>query len=65
MPTLEFFHARAEECAREAEATSLANVRDRLIRAQSAWLVMAARMERTAEERAVQAAEKAKVSVEP
>lgn len=60
MPTLEFYYARAEECARDAEAATLANVRDNMIRAQTAWLMMAARLERTAEERAVLASEKAK-----
>lgn len=62
MPTLEFYQARAEECGREAEAATLANVRERSLRAQTAWLMMAARLERTAEERALQAAEKAKAS---
>lgn len=42
--TSEFYLARAAECAREAETTALANVRERCVRSQEAWLAMANRL---------------------
>lgn len=57
--TLEFYHARAAQCAHEAEATNLVNVRERLLNARLAWLQMAERLERTNEARAVGLAPKA------
>ena len=59
MSTLEFYHTRADQCAREAEATNLANVKERLLNARLAWLQMAERLERTNEARAVGLAHKA------
>lgn len=57
--TLEFYQERAAQCAREAEATNLVNVRDRLLNARLTWLQMAERLERTNESRAVGLAHKA------
>jgi hypothetical protein len=57
--TLEFYLTRADQCARDAEATTLVNVRDRHLTARAAWLEMAERLERTNEGRAATAAFKA------
>jgi hypothetical protein len=57
--TSEFYLARAAECAREAEATVLANVRDRCLRSQEAWLFMANRLQKGERMRHEAAAEKA------
>jgi hypothetical protein len=62
MSSLEFYHARAEQCARDAEATSLVNVKELHLNARSVWLDMAERLERTTEERAVVAAHKAEIA---
>lgn len=43
----DFYLARAAESAREAEATQLANVRVRCLRAEEAWRTMAARLLRS------------------
>lgn len=64
MSTLEFYHTRAAQCAREAEATNLVNVKERLLNARLAWLQMAERLERTNEARAVGLAHKAEVSAQ-
>jgi hypothetical protein len=40
----DFYLARAAECARDAEASSLDNVRDRCRRSQAAWQEMADRV---------------------
>jgi hypothetical protein len=55
----EFYRARAEEARKEAGATSLANVRERCVRAAEAWEAMAARAERSDTNRARAEAEKA------
>jgi hypothetical protein len=57
--TSEFYLARAAECAREAEATVLANVRERCLRSQDAWLTMANRLRKGETLRDEAAAEKA------
>ncbi len=59
MSTLEFYLTRAAECERDAEATSLVNVRERHMRARHAWLAMAEKLELTTTARAKTAAEKA------
>ena len=59
MSTREFYEARAAECGRDAESTTLQNVRERALRAQAAWLGMAGRIERGDKRRASLAAEKA------
>lgn len=41
--THEFYTARADEAAREAEATPLGNVRHRALRSEAAWRGMADR----------------------
>ena len=46
MSNLEFYRARADECARDADAAQLENVRERQLRAQAAWQAMAVRAER-------------------
>ncbi|MBC8130811.1 MAG: hypothetical protein H7Y08_10885 [Rhizobiaceae bacterium] len=57
--TSEFYRTRADECAREAEASSLANVRDRSRRAEAAWRAMADQSVQREAERDALSAEKA------
>ncbi|HEX7855788.1 MAG TPA: hypothetical protein VF503_19055 [Sphingobium sp.] len=57
--TSDFYLARAAESAREAQAAGLDNVRDRNLRAEAAWLVMADRSLKMETERRHQAADKA------
>jgi hypothetical protein len=57
--TSDFYLARAADSARDALNTDLANVRERCLRAESAWLAMADRLLRSEEERKRQATEKA------
>jgi len=57
--TREFYRTRAAEALRDAESASLANVRDRCLRAAAAWEVMAARLARTERMRAETDARKA------
>ncbi|HEX5182498.1 MAG TPA: hypothetical protein VFW19_05025 [Allosphingosinicella sp.] len=54
----DFYEARAAAARTEAEAATLDNVRDRCLRAASAWEAMAARVQRGDHFRAKQAAEK-------
>lgn len=42
--TVDFYLARAAESARAASEADLANVRDRCLRAEAAWRVMADRL---------------------
>lgn len=42
-----FFSEQAEACRVAADAATLSNIRDRCLRAQAAWLGMAARSLRT------------------
>lgn len=42
--TSAFYLACADECAREASATILENVRERHLRSEAAWRAMAARL---------------------
>jgi hypothetical protein len=58
--TSEFYMARAEECAREAENATLANVRERCQRSEAAWRSMADRLIRGEAMRVTLAAEKAR-----
>jgi hypothetical protein len=51
--TREFYLARADECAAEAAAAPLANVRERAQRSEAAWRGMAVRVERLEEQRAL------------
>ncbi|HEX9946031.1 MAG TPA: hypothetical protein VGA98_00670 [Allosphingosinicella sp.] len=55
---LEFYQARAAEARADAEAATLANVRDRCLRAAEAWEAMAARAQRGDTMRARQEADK-------
>ncbi len=55
----DFYMARAEESAREAEAATLDNVRDRARRAEAAWRTMADRLIRSDAMRETLAADKA------
>lgn len=48
---LDFYRDRAAECARDAAATQLPNVRERFRRSEEAWLSMAARLEGIGEHR--------------
>ncbi|HEY0626973.1 MAG TPA: hypothetical protein VGD10_09590 [Allosphingosinicella sp.] len=59
MTNQELYLARAAEARAEAEIASLTNVRDRCLRAEAAWLSMAARAERTDRMRARLETEKA------
>lgn len=47
MTTLEFYSERAAECRRQAEASTLVNVKERCLSAASAWDAMADRVRRT------------------
>ncbi|WP_300973898.1 hypothetical protein [Sphingomonas sp. LHG3406-1] len=47
MSTLEFYAERAAECRRNADASTLDNVRQRNLDAASAWEAMADRLVRT------------------
>lgn len=55
----EVYLRRADEARAEAEAATLENVRERCLRAEAAWMTMAARVERTEKMRAIQLAAKA------
>ena len=55
---LDFYLARAAEARADAEASTLANVRDRCLRAAAAWDAMAARAHRGDAMRARQEADK-------
>jgi len=57
--TSDFYLARADECAREAEAAMLDNVRDRCLRSEVAWRAMAERLVSNEAARDRNAAEKA------
>ena len=45
--TSKFYLERADQSARDAASTNLANVRDRCLRSEAAWRQMAERLERT------------------
>lgn len=62
--TSDFYLSRADECARDAAATKLDNVRERYLRSEAAWRAMADRQIRgeamrqaTADEKAAAAAD--------
>jgi hypothetical protein len=55
----EVYLLRAEQARTEADEATLENVRDRCLRAEAAWMEMAARAQRTEKMRADQAAVKA------
>ncbi|CAN5318184.1 hypothetical protein BH10PSE13_BH10PSE13_24840 [soil metagenome] len=57
--TSDFYLARAAQSQREADETVLDNVRDRCLRAESAWRAMADRLLRSETERQRQVADKA------
>ena len=44
---LQFFLARAEQCATEAEAATLDHVRERCRRSEAAWMLLADRARRS------------------
>lgn len=54
----DFFLARAAQSAREASETDLMNVRERCLRSEKAWRVMADRMLRSENGRKQQAGRK-------
>jgi hypothetical protein len=56
--TSDFYFARAAACSAEADAAKLDNVRDRCLRAASAWLLMADKIVQTEEARATRDADK-------
>lgn len=49
--TFEFYHARAEESATEADAAQLDNVRDRALRSEATWRGLAEQARKVAEDR--------------
>lgn len=55
----DFYLARAAEAKRDAAAATLANVRERCLRAEAAWMEMATRAARCETMRAKTVAEKA------
>ena len=55
----DFYIARATEARRDAAAATLANVRERCLRAADAWEAMADRAERSERHREADAARKA------
>lgn len=55
----ETYLLRAEAARTEADEATLANVRERCLRAEAAWMEMAARAERTETMRAMRESEKA------
>ena len=59
MSPLETYLERAAACRREADEATLANVRDRCLRAALAWDEMANRLRQTETYRASEAARKA------
>lgn len=61
MNQLDFYMERAAAARREAEAATLANVRDRCLRAALAWDEMASRAARTERMRADSEARKAQL----
>jgi hypothetical protein len=60
MTDRETYLTRAAEARKDAESTTLANVRDRCLRSAAAWTEMAERAERTERMRQTLAADKAK-----
>jgi len=58
------YRLRAEQARAEADVATLENVRDRCLRAEAAWMEMAARADRTEKMRADQAAAKAALLAE-
>lgn len=63
MSQLDFYLTRAAEAKRDAEAATLANVRERCLRAEAAWSEMADRADRGDRMRAKLDAEKAAASI--
>jgi hypothetical protein len=61
----EVFLRRANEARAEAAEATLENVRERCLRAEAAWMTMAARVERTEKMRAMQLAAKAAEQTAP
>jgi hypothetical protein len=57
--TSEFYLTRAAECARDASAATLDNVKERYQRSEAAWMAMADRLTRGEAMRETQLAEKA------
>jgi hypothetical protein len=59
MTTLEFYTERAAQCRRDADETTLDNVRERNLNAASAWDAMADRLHRTMAHKEANAAARA------
>lgn len=57
--TVDFYLARAAENALAAEATDLSNVRERCLRSEAVWRVLAERLIHTEEKKQKDALEKA------
>ena len=61
---LQFYLARVEQARAEAEAATLAHVRERCLRSEAAWMQLADRAARTEETRANEARRKAEIPPE-
>lgn len=59
----EFYHGRAEEARRDADAAKLVNVRERCLRAAAAWDAMASRAARTERGRSEAEARRAEAAI--
>ena len=59
MSDKQIFLARAAEAREQADAATLDNVRERCLRSEEAWMIMADRAERTEQMRATQTEAKA------
>ena len=60
---LDFYLARASQARAEAEAATLAHVRDRCLRSEEAWTAMAERAERSEKLKAAEAERKAEAGL--
>ena len=60
---LDFFLARAAQARAEAEAATLAHVRERCRRSEAAWTALANRAERSEQMRAIEARRKAEAGL--
>jgi hypothetical protein len=59
--TVDFYLTRADESAKAASETQLSNVRERCLRSEAAWRVMAERLMRTEAKKQQDAIDKAKL----
>lgn len=65
MADIQTFLANAAMARAEAEAADLANVRERCLRSEAAWIAMAARQQHTEDLRAKRLSEAAEAAAQP